>query len=68
MDTSYSWEDSSWTQEGNTSHQEQSAIAVFPQGSDGFPNTGHLEDLARQGAGPAGLYHVFAKKPGLADP
>lgn len=42
MDTSYSWEDSNWSQEGNASHQEQSAIGASPQGSDGFPNTGHV--------------------------
>lgn len=68
MDTSYSWEYSNWTQEGNTSHQERSATGVSSQGRDGFPHTGHLYDVATQGAGPACLYHVFAKKPGLADP
>lgn len=65
METSYSWEDSNWIQEGNTSHQEQSAIGVSPQGRDGFPNTGHVYDVATQAAGPACLYRIFAKKPGL---
>lgn len=64
----FPWRDSDSIQEGNFSHQRQSALGLALRKVGRFPNIGLFEDSAGQGIGPSCLDRVLPRMVGPDDP